>query len=150
MHQCVEFWAASAQDRAVPSSRRIDKALMTATSSQRRAGVSAIRDSRSAKDDYTKPASVYCSCLLLHQRARRKVDEWQIHFVRVQESVWFVFCILLWDDRSVFRDRVAWYRGVALIVYDAAENEWNNLFREGLRRLLRCVFRRNAPSNPQK
>ena len=40
--------------------------------------------------------------------------------------------------------------GVALIVYDAAENEWNNLFRQGFRRLLRCVFRRNAPSNSQK
>ena len=40
--------------------------------------------------------------------------------------------------------------GVALILYNAAENEWNNLFREGFKRILRYVFRRNAPSNLQK
>lgn len=39
---------------------------------------------------------------------------------------------------------------VALIVYIAAMSEGNDLFREGFRRLLWFVFRRNAPSNPQK
>ena len=40
--------------------------------------------------------------------------------------------------------------GVVLIVYYAARSQWDDLFRQGFRRLLRCVFRRNAPSNPQK
>ena len=66
------------------------------------------------------------------------------------ESVWFVFCILLWM-LAVYLE-IVWLGivGVALIVYDAAENEWNNLFREGFRRILRYVFHRNAPPNPQK
>ena len=39
---------------------------------------------------------------------------------------------------------------VVLIVYSADRNWWDDLFREGFKRLLRIVFRRNAPSNPQK
>lgn len=39
---------------------------------------------------------------------------------------------------------------VALIVYNAARSQWDDLFRKGFRHLLRYVFRRNAPSNPQK
>ena len=39
---------------------------------------------------------------------------------------------------------------VVLIVYCAARSQWDNMFREGFRRLVRFVFRRNAPSNPQK
>ena len=39
---------------------------------------------------------------------------------------------------------------VVMIVYSAARNWWDDLFREGFRRILRYVFRRNAPSNPQK
>ena len=39
---------------------------------------------------------------------------------------------------------------VALIVYNAARSQWDDLFRKGFRHLLRYVFRRNAPSNPHK
>ena len=39
---------------------------------------------------------------------------------------------------------------VVLIVYNAARSQWDDLFRKGFRRLVRYVFRRNAPSNPQK
>lgn len=39
---------------------------------------------------------------------------------------------------------------IALIVWIVAMSEGNDLFREGFRRLVRYVFRRNAPSNPQK
>lgn len=40
--------------------------------------------------------------------------------------------------------------GVVLIVGEAACSEWDDLFRKGFRRLDRYVFRRNAPSNPQR
>ena len=39
---------------------------------------------------------------------------------------------------------------VAAIVYNSARREWDDLFRQGFRHLVRYVFRRNAPSNPQK
>ena len=39
---------------------------------------------------------------------------------------------------------------VVMIVYSADRSWWDDLFREGFVRLLRYVFRRNAPSNPQK
>ena len=39
---------------------------------------------------------------------------------------------------------------VAAIVYNSARREWDDLFRKGFRHLVRYVFRRNAPSNPQK
>lgn len=39
---------------------------------------------------------------------------------------------------------------VVLIVYYAARSQWDDLFRKGFKRLLRYVFQRNAPSNPQK
>ncbi len=39
---------------------------------------------------------------------------------------------------------------VVLIVYNAARSQWDDLFRKGFRRLVMFVFRRNAPSNPQK
>ena len=39
---------------------------------------------------------------------------------------------------------------VVMIVYSADRNWWDDLFREGFRRLLRFVFRRNAPPDPQK
>lgn len=39
---------------------------------------------------------------------------------------------------------------VVLIVYNAARSQWDGLFRKGFRRLVSYVFRRNAPSNPQK
>jgi hypothetical protein len=39
---------------------------------------------------------------------------------------------------------------VVMIVYSADRSWWDDLFRKGFWRLLRYVFRRNAPSNPQK
>ena len=39
---------------------------------------------------------------------------------------------------------------VVMIVYSADRSWWDDLFREGFRRLLRYVFRRNAPPDPQK
>ena len=38
---------------------------------------------------------------------------------------------------------------VALIVYNAARREWDDLFRKGFRHLVRYVFRRNSASNPR-
>ena len=38
---------------------------------------------------------------------------------------------------------------VVLIVYNAARREWDDLFREGFRRVVRSVFRRNSASNPR-
>ena len=39
---------------------------------------------------------------------------------------------------------------VVMIVYSTDRSSWDDLFRKGFWRLLRYVFRRNAPSNPQK
>ena len=39
---------------------------------------------------------------------------------------------------------------IAAIVYCAARREWDDLFGKGVTRLVRYVFRRNAPLNRQK
>ena len=60
----------------------------------------------------------------------------------------FVFCFGM---VAMHHESVGFGIGVvALIVYNAARREWDDLFRKGIRRLVRYVFRRNAPSNPQK
>ena len=67
-----------------------------------------------------------------------------------RRSVGFIFCILFWDGRNASRERGVWHRGRCANCIQCRSARWDDLFRKGIRRLVRYVFRRNAPSNPQK
>ena len=68
-------------------------------------------------------------------------------FKRASElSFVFFYGMIAMSSESVWLGIV----GVVVIVCYAAGSEWDDLFRKGFRRLVRYVFRRNAPSNPRK